>query len=142
MKRRDRLLVAPVVFALLPPGRSTLHPLYCFCKKAAKKPGTTRRLMTVPGVGVITALTFRHTIDDPSRFRSASRVGCLSGPDAAAAAKLDQALAFPASDPIAVGCPTSTEVAVQPAWSERAPPARAHRSRGTTAVMEASNAEG
>ncbi len=26
---------------------------------------TTRRLMTVPGICVVTALTFRHTIDDP-----------------------------------------------------------------------------
>jgi transposase len=41
----------------------------------AKSDETTRRLMTVPGVGVVTALTFRHTIDDPSRFRSASSVG-------------------------------------------------------------------
>ena len=40
---------------------------------------TTRRLMTVPGVGVVTALTFRHTIDDPSRFRSASTVGAYLG---------------------------------------------------------------
>jgi transposase len=35
--------------------------------------------MTVPGVGVVTALTFRHTIDDPSRFRSASSVGAYLG---------------------------------------------------------------
>jgi hypothetical protein len=35
--------------------------------------------MTVRGVGVITALTFRHTIDDPSRFRSASKVGAYLG---------------------------------------------------------------
>ena len=30
-------------------------------------------------VGVATALTFRHTIDDPSRFRSASTVGAYLG---------------------------------------------------------------
>lgn len=30
--------------------------------------------MAVPGVGVVTALTLRQTIDDPSRFRSASSV--------------------------------------------------------------------
>jgi transposase len=35
--------------------------------------------MTVPGVGLVTALTFRHTIDDPSRFRSASAVGAYLG---------------------------------------------------------------
>ena len=34
----------------------------------AKSDETTRRLMTVPGVGVVTALTFRHTIDEPLRF--------------------------------------------------------------------------
>ena len=39
--------------------------------------------MTVPGIGVVTALTFRHTIDDPSRFRSAATVWRLSWPDAA-----------------------------------------------------------
>ncbi|WP_407951361.1 transposase [Pararhizobium qamdonense] len=37
---------------------------------------------TVPGIGVVTALIFRHTIDNPSRFRSATR-RCLSGTDAA-----------------------------------------------------------
>jgi transposase len=41
----------------------------------AKADETTRRLMTVPGVSVVTALTFRHTIDDPTRFRSAQAVG-------------------------------------------------------------------
>jgi transposase len=45
----------------------------------AKSDHTTRRLMTVPGIGVITALTFRHTIDDPSRFRSATSVGAYLG---------------------------------------------------------------
>jgi transposase len=36
-------------------------------------------MMTVPGIGVVTALTFRHTIDDPSRFRSAATVGAYLG---------------------------------------------------------------
>jgi transposase len=48
-------------------------------RRLAKADGTTRRLMTVPGVGVVTALTFRHTIDDPSRFRSALTVGAYLG---------------------------------------------------------------
>jgi transposase len=48
-------------------------------RRLAKSDETTRRLMTVPGVGVVTALTFRHTIDDPSRFRSASTVGAYLG---------------------------------------------------------------
>jgi transposase len=45
----------------------------------AKLDETTRRLMTVPGVGVVTALTYRHTNDAPSRFRSASTVGAYLG---------------------------------------------------------------
>lgn len=45
----------------------------------AKEDETTRRLMSVPGVGVVTAVTFRHTIDDPSRFRSGALVGAYLG---------------------------------------------------------------
>ncbi|RWB65710.1 IS110 family transposase, partial [Mesorhizobium sp.] len=48
-------------------------------RRLAREDETTRRLMTVPGIGVVTALTFRHTIDDPSRFRSAANVGALVG---------------------------------------------------------------
>jgi len=38
-----------------------------------------RRLMTVPGVGPVTALAFKSTVDDPGRFRSASVVGAYLG---------------------------------------------------------------
>lgn len=48
-------------------------------RKEAKADSTTRRLMSVPGVGVVTALAFRHTIDDPTRFRSAQTVGAYLG---------------------------------------------------------------
>jgi transposase len=48
-------------------------------RELAKSDRTTRRLMTVPGVGVVTALTFRHTIDDPPRFKSATSVGAYLG---------------------------------------------------------------
>ena len=33
-----------------------------------------RRLMSVPGVGPITALAFRATIDDPARFRRGEHI--------------------------------------------------------------------
>lgn len=36
---------------------------------------TCRRLMTVPGVGAVTAVTFLAVIDDPSRFRHSRDVG-------------------------------------------------------------------
>jgi transposase len=48
-------------------------------RKMARADETTRRLMSVPGIGVVTALTFRHTIDDPSRFRNATSVGAYLG---------------------------------------------------------------
>ncbi|WP_416914162.1 transposase [Seohaeicola sp.] len=35
--------------------------------------------MTVLGIGVVTALTFRHTIDDPTRFQNAATVGTYLG---------------------------------------------------------------
>ncbi len=38
-------------------------------RQLAQADTTTRRLMTVPGVGVISAVAFRHTIDDPARFK-------------------------------------------------------------------------
>lgn len=44
-------------------------------RQRARTNETTRRLMTVPGIGAVTALTFRHAIDDPSRFRSVTSVG-------------------------------------------------------------------
>lgn len=39
----------------------------------------TRLLMTVPGVGVLTALTFVSAIDDPARFKSSRQVGAHFG---------------------------------------------------------------
>ena len=37
------------------------------------------RLMTVPGVGAVIAMTFRAAIDDPKRFRSSKLVGAFFG---------------------------------------------------------------
>lgn len=34
-----------------------------------------RRLMTMPGIGAVLALTFRSAVDDPARFQSSKRVG-------------------------------------------------------------------
>jgi transposase len=38
-----------------------------------------RRLMTVPGVGSVVALTYRATVDMPARFRNSKAVGALFG---------------------------------------------------------------
>jgi len=48
-------------------------------RRLAREDEAARRLMTVPGVGMVTALTFRHTIDDPARFRTAATVGAYLG---------------------------------------------------------------
>jgi transposase len=38
-----------------------------------------RRLMTVPGVGPVVALTFRTTVDVPARFRNSRAIGAVLG---------------------------------------------------------------
>ncbi len=38
-----------------------------------------RRLMTVPGVGPVVALTYRATVDVPARFRKSKSVGAILG---------------------------------------------------------------
>jgi transposase len=38
-----------------------------------------RRLMTVPGVGALTALTFKTAVDDPARFTASKTVGAHFG---------------------------------------------------------------
>ena len=44
-----------------------------------RKSATCRRLMTIPGVGAITAVTFLTTIDDPARFHRSRDVGAHLG---------------------------------------------------------------
>ncbi|MCF6215265.1 MAG: transposase [Emcibacter sp.] len=38
-----------------------------------------RRLMTIPGVGPIVALTFKASIEDPARFKHSRDVGAYAG---------------------------------------------------------------
>jgi transposase len=47
--------------------------------KAVRLDDTCRRLMTVPGVGSLTAVTFVTTIDDPARFERSRDVGAHLG---------------------------------------------------------------
>src|SRR5262249_26677001 len=48
-------------------------------RKLARKDPVCRRLMTVPGVGVIVALTYRTGIDVPERFTRSRDVGAHFG---------------------------------------------------------------
>jgi transposase len=47
--------------------------------KLARNDVQVRRFMTVPGVGPITALCFKATIDDPTRFKRSRSVGAYVG---------------------------------------------------------------
>lgn len=46
---------------------------------AAREDTDVRRMMTVPGVGAMTALAFKAAIDDPKRFSSSTKVGPYLG---------------------------------------------------------------
>ena len=48
-------------------------------RRTARRDPVVRRLMTVPGVGALTALAFRATVDDPHRFRHSRDVGAWLG---------------------------------------------------------------
>lgn len=47
--------------------------------QAARADPICRRLMTIPGVGPITALTFRASVDDPFRFKTSRDVAAYFG---------------------------------------------------------------
>jgi transposase len=47
--------------------------------KLARHDAQIRRFMTVPGIGPITALCFKATIDDPARFKQSRSVGAYIG---------------------------------------------------------------
>jgi transposase len=46
---------------------------------AAREDADVRRMMTVPGIGAMTALAFKAAIDDPKRFTSSTKVGPYLG---------------------------------------------------------------
>jgi transposase len=49
------------------------------CNRACSHSGACWRLMSVPGVGPVTALAFEAAIEDPSRFRRSRDVGAYLG---------------------------------------------------------------
>jgi transposase len=75
-------LVMPLVEPLLAILATMLRELTRLTKQVldiVRKEMVCRRLMSVPGVGPITALAFRATIDRPDRFRSSRQVGAHLG---------------------------------------------------------------
>ena len=55
------------------------HELDRKVMKLARRDAQVQRFMTVPGVGPITALAFKATIDDPARFARSRSVGAYVG---------------------------------------------------------------
>jgi transposase len=83
---RDTIEADPALsHALLPmlQARQTLFDTFLELdrrvRKAAKEDAVCRRFMGVPGVGEITALSFKAAVDDPARFKSSRTVGAHFG---------------------------------------------------------------
>ncbi len=49
------------------------------CGSLARRDPICKRLMTIPGVGIITSLAFKAEVDDPSRFKKSRDVGVHLG---------------------------------------------------------------
>lgn len=73
-----RPILTPLVeslFAL----EGEINKLNKHVKKVTATDTVCHRLMTVPGVGPITALTFKSSIEDPARFKHSHDVGAYAG---------------------------------------------------------------
>jgi transposase len=78
----DRSDMAAIVYPLLSVRegvRQQLAALDRRVRRLANETPSARNLMTVPGVGPITALAFIATIDDPTRFKQSRSVGAYLG---------------------------------------------------------------
>ena len=85
-KVREMVIGDPTVTALVEPLLSVLATMLAELTRMTKQvlsivrdEPVCRRQMGVPGVGPITALAFRATIDDPERFRHSRDVGAHLG---------------------------------------------------------------
>jgi transposase len=59
--------------------RRAYHVLHRAMLALVRADATCRRLMTVPGVGALVAVTFTSAVDDPTRFRRSRMVGAHFG---------------------------------------------------------------
>jgi transposase len=71
--------VAQAMLAARETLRAEMTALDRRARAHAREDATCRLLMTAPGVGVLTALTFKSAVDNPGRFRSSKMVGALFG---------------------------------------------------------------
>ncbi|KAA2211213.1 IS110 family RNA-guided transposase [Teichococcus oryzae] len=83
---RDLASFDPFIAAVIEPVlaarramREQYDRLHSMLLKVAQDDAVCRRLMTMPGVGAVVALTYRVIIDVPARFRKSSSVGAHIG---------------------------------------------------------------
>ena len=81
LEKEDPLLQEMTESMLL--ARRTLFEEFQKCHRLilqiARQDEVCRRFMTVPGIGPVTALSFKSCIDDPSRFKRSKTVGAHLG---------------------------------------------------------------
>jgi transposase len=77
--RPDMALIIEPLLSARENTRQQLGLLERRVQQLASDTPLTRSLMTVPGVGPVTALAFMATIDDPGRFRRSRSVGAYLG---------------------------------------------------------------
>ena len=78
----DNAMLADVVEPILRLRAQMRDELAMMTKKIrtlAQSDPTCRQLMTMPGVGPVTAMAFVTAVDDPSRFRRARDIGAWAG---------------------------------------------------------------
>jgi transposase len=59
--------------------RQEFNRLHAQLLRLTRRDAVSRRLMTVPGVGAVVAITFRSAVDDPARFAKSKAVGAHFG---------------------------------------------------------------
>jgi transposase len=80
--RADNAWLGPILDPLLAAHATIATQLKIVSQSvlvAAREDDDVRRMMTVPGVGAMTALAFKAAIDDPNRFTSSAKVGPYLG---------------------------------------------------------------
>jgi transposase len=77
--RSDLAIIAVAMLAVRKALRQQLDILNTQLLTVVRADEVCRRLMTIPGVGPVVALTFRTTVDVPARFNNSKKVGAAFG---------------------------------------------------------------
>lgn len=75
----DLAVIAETMLAVRRVLRQQLEVLHTQLLAVVRGDEVCRRLMTIPGVGPVVALTFRATVDVPARFKNSKKVGAAFG---------------------------------------------------------------